>query len=118
MYLIAFNRTHSELESRTLAFATLILANLMLALVDRSWARTFLAMLFRPGVTPRNRALWWCVGGGLTMLALITTVPSLSVIFHFGPFHAHDWIITTAAAAASLAWFETLKLLGWKGLKL
>ncbi len=117
VYLVSYWQSHSEFESRTLAFATLILANLMLALVDRSWARTFLAMLFRPGETTRNRALWWCVGGGLTMLLLITTVPSLSALFHFGPFHARDWVITTLAAGASLAWFEILKLLHWKSLK-
>ncbi|MDP4198609.1 MAG: cation-translocating P-type ATPase [Bacteroidota bacterium] len=111
IFLISYGRTHSEYESRTLAFATLILSNLILALVDRSWARTFIAMLVDPGTGTKNRALWWCVGGGLAMLFLITTVPSVSVLFHFGPFHFHDWILTAVAAGASLAWFEIFKLL-------
>jgi len=106
VYLISFYRTHSEFESRTLAFATLVLSNLTLAMVNRSWTHTFLATL-----RIRNAALWFSIVGGLVLLFLITAVKPLSTLFHFGPFHFVDWILTAAVAAASLTWFELLKLL-------
>ncbi len=112
IYFVAYQRTHSEFESRTLAFSTLVLANLMLALVNRSWSRTFLSML-----KVRNTALWWCMAAGIVLLLLITTVPVLSSLFHFGPFHWSDWIVTAGAAAVSLTWFELLKLFHSKLLK-
>ncbi|MEO6940625.1 MAG: cation-translocating P-type ATPase [Candidatus Kapaibacterium sp.] len=109
VYLYSYGRTHSEFESRTLTFATLVLANLALAVVNRSWSTVFLASL-----RVRNRALWWCLAFGVVVLIVITEVPVIARLFHFGPFHLHDWLICGAAAAASVTWFELLKLFSKK----
>ncbi len=110
VYLVSYGQTHSEFESRTLSFSTLVLANLMLALVDRSWARTFFGMLLKPRGAQQNKSLWWSTAGALLLLGATTAIPALRGIFHFGPFHLHDWILTLFAAAFSLTWFELLKL--------
>jgi hypothetical protein len=47
---------------------------------------------------------------GITITVAITQVPAISRMFHFGPFHALDWVLTAAAALFSLTWFELLKL--------
>jgi Ca2+-transporting ATPase len=95
----------AELEARTLSFVTLILSSLTLALVNRSWSRPFLGTLHIP-----NRFLWVALLFGITITVAITQVPAISRMFHFGPFHALDWVLTAAAALFSLTWFELLKL--------
>lgn len=105
IYLYFYFTSHSEFEARTLSFATLVLSNLGLALVDRSWSRTFFATLHTT-----NTPLWLSMAAGVSVLLVITQVPVLSRLFHFGPFHLHDWLICGIAAAFSLTWFELLKL--------
>lgn len=110
MYITIYNQGGQstaalELEARTLSFVTLILSSLTLALVNRSWSRPFLATLRIP-----NRFLWFAMAFGIAIAIAITQVPAISRMFHFGPFHALDWILTVAAALFSLTWFEILKL--------
>jgi Ca2+-transporting ATPase len=111
VYLIAYNRLISvapvdaELEARTLAFVTLILSSLTLALVNRSWSRTFLATLRVP-----NPYLWFAMAVGISLAIAITQIPYVRGLFHFGLFHPIDWLICGFAALFSLTWFELLKL--------
>jgi Ca2+-transporting ATPase len=111
VYLIAYYRLASvsgvaaEYEARTLTFVTLILSALTLSLVNRSWSRTFLATLRVP-----NRFLWISLAFGIAVSIAITQVAAVRSLFHFGPFHAVDWLICGFAALFSLTWFELLKL--------
>lgn len=118
VYLVAYNRmlptdaAAAALEARTLAFVTLILSSLTLALVNRSWSRPFLATLRVP-----NRYLWIVMALGVVIAVTITQVPVIQGMFHFGPFHVHDWLLCGAAALFSLTWFELLKLARKKSLQ-
>src|SRR6185369_11413412 len=58
LYGLALSRGQAESEARALAFTTLIIANLGLILINRSWSRTVLATIRSP-----NPALWWVIGG-------------------------------------------------------
>jgi Ca2+-transporting ATPase len=91
-------------HARTLAFITLIVANLCLILTNRSWQRSLLASLSVP-----NRALFWVVGSALTFLGLVVYVPGLRSLFHLAPMSLLDIVIALAAGLLSVAWFEILK---------
>lgn len=90
---------------RTLAFITLVVANLGLILTNRSWTRTTFSMFREP-----NRALWWVVGGATVAMTLLLNVPFLRELFHFAPLHLADILLCIAAGIASIVWFELLKL--------
>lgn len=111
VYGIALHRGQGEAESRTLAFATLVIANLGLILTNRSRSRSILSMFSQP-----NSALWWVLVGTMVFLGLILYVPALMDIFHFATLHADDVLLCISAGFASILWFEAMKL--WKSRKL
>jgi Ca2+-transporting ATPase len=104
VYVISLNRGQSEVDSRALTFTTLIIANLGLIFVNRSWSRTVLATLRSP-----NTALWWVTGGAVLFLGLALYVPFLRDVFRFSVLHPIDIFICVAAGVASVLWFEVLK---------
>lgn len=73
-------RNIGESGARTLAFSSIVIANLSLILTNRSWSETFLTTIRRP-----NRAFWLVLGGALLFLTLVLTVPALLDLFHFSP---------------------------------
>jgi Ca2+-transporting ATPase len=93
-------------HARTLAFITLIVANLCLILTNRSWQRGLFATL---GV--RNRALLWVIGSALAFLGLVVFVPGLQRIFHFTSVSLPDILLALAAGLVSVTWFEIVKVL-------
>ncbi len=94
-----------ELDARALAFTTLMIANLSMILVNRSWSRTTLAVLKTP-----NPALWWVIGGGITFLGLVLYTPLLRHLFRFSFLHPEDLAISLTFGILSIIWFEGLKL--------
>jgi Ca2+-transporting ATPase len=63
---IALYRQQGDREARALAFTTLIVANLGLIFINRSWTRTLAESLRTP-----NAAARWVYGGGVTLLLLV-----------------------------------------------
>ena len=106
VYTLALRRDQVENEARALAFTTLIVANLGLILINRSWSSTVAGTLRSP-----NRALWWVVGGALLFLALALYVPFLRELFRFGALHPIDLAVSLTAGALSILWFEVFKKL-------
>jgi Ca2+-transporting ATPase len=104
VYLVALKRGQSEVDARALAFTTLIIANVGLIFVNRSWSRLITDTLRSP-----NAALWWVTGGALAFLGLVLYVPFLQNLFKFSLLHPIDILICVAAGAASVLWFEILK---------
>jgi len=105
VYFFALKRGQSEEDARALTFTTLIVANLGLIFVNRSWSRTVLATLRSP-----NTALWWVTGGALLFLGLALYVPFLQQLFRFSLLHPSDVALCIAAGVVSIIWFEVLKL--------
>ena len=101
---------HRETDVRALTFATLVIGNLGLILVNRSWTQTVIAGVVRS----RNTALGWVVGGALGFLTLLLTVPFLRDLFRFAPMHAVDIGVVVLAAAAGVVWFEVYKMISRK----
>ncbi len=105
IYAVSLGREMGELEARALTFTTLIVANLALILINRSWTRSALGAL-----RERNLALWLVVAGAIVFLALSLRVPALRELFRFSKLHASDVAICVGAGLASVLWFEVLKL--------
>ena len=75
-------------EARTIAFATLVIANLMLIIVNLSWSRKK-----RRRKYSENKALWFVIIGALLSLVLVMILPWLQNLFHFTAIHLDDLII-------------------------
>jgi P-type Ca2+ transporter type 2C len=105
VFAVALYRGEPATNARTLTFSTLVIANLMLILANRSWTRVILSTLRAP-----NAALWWVIGGGVVVLALSVYVPFLRSLFRFSVLHLTDIGICLAAGVASLLWFEAWKV--------
>ncbi len=105
VFAIAYYWGSGELDARALAFTTLMIANLSMILVNRSWSRTTLEVLKTP-----NPALWWVIGGGITFLGMVLYTPLLRHLFRFSFLHPEDLAISLAFGILSIIWFEGLKL--------
>lgn len=101
----AFLQGTDQETMRTLVFSTLVVGNLGLILVNRSWRHTFLRTLGK-----RNAALWWVTGGAFAFLSLTLTIPLLREIFHFSAISAQQFLLCIMAGLSSVIWFELYKI--------
>ncbi|HWQ64665.1 MAG TPA: cation-translocating P-type ATPase [Methanospirillum sp.] len=105
VYLSAISRGLNEEEVRTLTFTTIVIANLLLILTNRSWSET----MFQTIQTP-NKAMGWVFAGTLIGLALILIIPSLQNLFRFAPISLDELIVCVLAGVVSVLWFEVYKV--------
>lgn len=94
----------AENTARALAFATLVIGNLTLIVVDRSSTRTMWSTL-----KVSNRVVWTIVLATTLVLALTLMVPALQALFHFGSPHAKDVLLSLLAGVVSVVWIDLLK---------
>ena len=106
LYLLALSRGMPENEVRALTFVSLVLINLGLVLVNRSFSSSLTNAL-----RLNNRALWWVSAVTLALLGLILTWAPARDLFRFGPLHANDLAVTLAATGTLLVVLELLKRL-------
>lgn len=92
---------------RSLTFAALVIGNLSLILVNRSWRLTAWQALRQRG----NRALKWIIGAASVLLVVLLTVPGLRDAFNLGAIELLDWLVVVIAGVAGVIWFEAYKLL-------
>jgi Ca2+-transporting ATPase len=107
VYGVALAQGAGENAARAMAFATLVLGNLALILVNRSQSLSVREMAAHP-----NPALWWIVPGTLAALAAAIYVPGAAGIFRFAPLTAAQVAACVLAAALSVGWFEAHKARG------
>jgi Ca2+-transporting ATPase len=91
---------------RSVTFATLVVGNLALILVNRSWRLS----IWQSVRQRKNAALKWILIGAVALLVLLLTVPTLRDAFSFGAMRPSDWIVAVAAGFAGVAWFEAYKV--------
>lgn len=92
---------------RSVTFVTLVLSNVCLILVNRSWRMTAVRALR----DRRNPTLPWILGAALSMPALLVGVPALRSAFNLGPIDLRDWLVAAVAGLAGVAWFEIVKVI-------
>jgi len=90
---------------RSLSFAALIIGNLALILVNRSWRLPAMRAIRQR----HNRTLKWIIGGAGALLVVLLSVPWLREAFSLGPIEPADWIVVVLAGVAGVAWFEVYK---------
>jgi len=94
----------SEPDLRALVFTSLVLANVGLILVNRSFDSSILAALMRP-----NPALRVLLAGVAIVLATALFFPPARGLFHFGRLHWDDLGACLTVGAVSLMALEGLK---------
>jgi Ca2+-transporting ATPase len=104
VFWLALCLKKGELEARTLAFATLVFANVMLIMTNLSWSKNLVGI-----VKSKNQALGWVVCGAFVALVLVIYVPMLRNLFHFSALSLEDIFIALIGGFFSLSWFEGLK---------
>jgi Ca2+-transporting ATPase len=98
-------QSHTPEAARSLTFVTLVTAFLVVLLANRSSVLTIVE-----GLKARNLALWIVLGGTVGFLTLVLLVPFVRRLFHFGPIHVDDLLISIAAGLLCTLWFEAIKL--------
>ncbi len=106
LFSFVFLRGLGENEARSFAFMTLVVANIGLIMVNRSWKKTITATLLQ-----KNKAFWWVAGGASFVLWCVFSVPSLRTLFHFSEVHIPDVAVCISAGILSVIWFEFLKMM-------
>lgn len=105
VYLFGLYGGHGSLEARAMAISTLIMANLMLILVNRSWSRSLWAVLLETNVI-----FWVIFLGALVALGFILYVPVLQRLFHVAPLTLLELGACVIAALLSSTWLRTLQV--------
>ena len=94
----------TEPDLRALVFTSLVLINMGLILVNRSFESSLARALLQP-----NRALWILLGGVLSLLGVAVYWPPAQSLFHFGKLHWNDLAVCLAVGTVSLVGLEVLK---------
>jgi len=98
-----FEGTRPISEARTMAFHTLVLAQLFAVLGLRNERDSFLKGLFS------NLWLWLAIALGVAMQFLVLHVPAMQKAFGTFPLTLEDWVICTVAAGTVLVAIEIAK---------
>jgi Ca2+-transporting ATPase len=104
LYWLANSRGLPEGDARALTFVSLVLVDLGLVLINRSFGTS----LFK-AVGKGNRALWWVSAVTLVLLALVLVWPVGRELFRFGPLHGDDLSLVVAIVVVVLIVLEFLK---------
>ncbi len=90
---------------RSVSFGTLVIGNLSLILVNRSWRLSVWASFRQRS----NRTLKWILGAALGVLVALLAVPVLRDAFGFGVIGAVEGFVIVVAGIAGVIWFEVYK---------
>ncbi|NOS76223.1 MAG: cation-translocating P-type ATPase [Methyloglobulus sp.] len=96
-------------DLRALVFTSLVLMNMGLILVNRSFKASLSHAFWRP-----NRSLWILFGGVMTLLATAVYWHPAQVLFHFGKLHRDDLAVCAVAGFFSLLLLEAIKSLWFR----
>ena len=94
----------AESELRALIFTALVLMNMGLILVNRSFSASLLGAFRRP-----NRSLWVLLGGVSGVLAVALLWPTARDLFRFGALTLRDLVVALGAAGLALLLLEGVK---------
>ena len=99
-----------EPDLRALVFTSLVLINMGLILVNRSFKSSLVRAFLRP-----NRSLWILLGSVTAFLAIAVFWRPAQLLFHFGQLHWDDLAVCMVAGFFSLLLLEAIKSLWFRG---
>jgi Ca2+-transporting ATPase len=105
VYFWALITDRSDGYIRTMTFATLMVGNVSLILVNRSRHLSIL-QTFR---SRRNITVKWVILGAITMLGALVYLPFMRRAFDLTYLHANDWLIVLGLGLGSVIWFDFYK---------
>lgn len=108
VFFAGIAREMPEDELRALMFTSLVLINVGLILVNRSFSSSLIVALRRP-----NAFLWFLLAVVAAVLTVALTWPPAMTLFRFGPFHIHDLAVSAGAGLSLLLLMELIKPL-WR----
>ncbi len=106
VYLWALNSDRSDEVVRSVTFATLVIGNLALILVNRSWRLS----IWQAIRERRNPTIKWILGIAGAFLVVLLSVRQLREAFDFGPMRPVDWVAALVAGFIGVVWFEIYKV--------
>ena len=104
LYQHAVAQGASEEKTRAFVFTTLMLSNILLTLVNRSFEYTIARTLFYA-----NRSIPIIIGVSTAILAAILFVPWLNGLFKIEPLNWQEIGLCVLTAVVSVGWFEVWK---------
>ena len=104
LLIVAARGGMSEPDLRALVFSSLVLINMSLILVNRSFKASLIVAIFRP-----NRALWILLGGVSILLTVSVSWQPARSLFHFGRLHWGDIAVCAVVGVLSLVLLEAIK---------
>jgi Ca2+-transporting ATPase len=94
----------AALDLRALVFTSLVMINVGLILVNRSFKSSVIGAFTRP-----NRSLWILIGAVSTLLAIALSWPAAQSLFHFGKLHWDDLAVSAVVGLSGLVILEAIK---------
>ncbi len=104
IFISAARMGMSEPTLRALVFTALVIANMGLILVNRSFNSSLVQAFLRP-----NRSLWLLVGGVSAVLATALLWSPAQSLFHFGPLTWDAIAVCVVAGVSGLLILEAIK---------
>ncbi|AQT61122.1 cation-translocating P-type ATPase [Cellvibrio sp. PSBB023] len=98
-----------ENDLRALVFGALVLFNMGLILINRSFRASLASAFLRP-----NRSLWILLSAVSITLAIAVSWPPAQQLFSFGSFHLNEVMICASLALVSLLLLEGIKVMWFK----
>ncbi len=111
IYYISLEWGIGEDHSRSLTFASLVLANLVLVLSSRSNTRTIIGALEN-----KNKSLWVVTGAALFLLMVVLYVPFFQQLFKLTALGPMELAICLGIAIAGNIIFEIIKMIRKDGI--
>ncbi|MBC7921995.1 MAG: cation-translocating P-type ATPase, partial [Ferruginibacter sp.] len=106
VYYVATQQGEAVAVVRTLVFSTLVLSNILLTLVNRSFTQSVFQTIGVP-----NRLLWLMLGLTFGLLLATLFIPSAQQLFGFAPVSASALGWCTLAALVGAGWIEGYKVI-------
>lgn len=105
-YFWAIATSLPETSVRSITFVTLVLSNVLLILVNRSWTLS----LWQTIRTRKNASLKWLFLGTTLLISLATFLPPIREALSLGAIGLVDMVVAVTLAIAGVAWFEIFKV--------
>lgn len=104
LYNKYMNGGHSIAETRMMVFTTLILSNIFLTFVNRSFTENITKTIFY-----KNNLAPWVVIISFLFLAALHFIPFIRETFGLAPVSGQAFLVCCVTAFVSVAWFELYK---------
>ncbi len=111
IYLWALASQLPDNQIRAIAFATVLIGNLLLMLSNRSQSASIIELL----VKRTNRQVYFILIVGALLLLAIFNVPAIREGMRFDALELKHWLLVFLASSLGIIWFELYKMLKRRG---